>query len=262
MTAPYATADLEADAGLAADLVREAGQLARELRGSALRVDTKTSISDVVTAADHAAERVLVDHLASWRPDDGVIGEEGAERDSISGRTWVIDPVDGTYNFSRGSDWWCSAIALHDEDDVLLGAVHHAASLRTWVGGPDLPSTCDGTPLPPPSDTPREARCAATYLHPPFFTGEVGEAFVRALGEVGTLRMLGSGTMDCMAIAVGQWDVLFQHSVADWDRLPGVAIIRGAGGESLVVRAAGVDWTVTGAPAAVADVRSALLGAS
>jgi myo-inositol-1(or 4)-monophosphatase len=65
--------------------------------------------------------------------------------------------------------------------------------------------------------------------------------------------------MDVMAIAAGQWDVLFQHSVADWDRLPGAAIIRGAGGESVLVEASGVTWTVTGAPAAVADVRAALL---
>ena len=71
--------------------------------------------------------------------------------------------------------------------------------------------------------------------------------------------MLGSGTMDAMAIATGQWDVLFQHSVTDWDRLPGAAIIRGAGGDSVVVAASGVDWTVSGAPAAVADVRAALL---
>ena len=113
--------------------------------------------------------------------------------------------------------------------------------------------------LPPLPDTPRESRCAVTYLHPPYYGSDVGEAFARALGQVGTLRMLGSGTMDVMAIASGQWDVLFQHSVADWDRLPGAAIIRGAGGDSVVVRASGVDWTVTGAPSAVADVRSALL---
>jgi myo-inositol-1(or 4)-monophosphatase len=98
-----------------------------------------------------------------------------------------------------------------------------------------------------------------TYLHPPFFGSPVGAAFIRALGQVGTLRMLGSGTMDSMAIAGGQWDVLVQHTVADWDRLPGAAIVRGAGGASVVVPAAGVDWTVTGAPAAVADVRAALL---
>ena len=76
--------------------------------------------------------------------------------------------------------------------------------------------------------------------------------------QVGTLRMLGSGTMDCMSIASGQFDVLFQHTVADWDRLPEAAIVRGAGGESVVVPAGGVDWTLTGAPVAVADVRAAL----
>ena len=257
--APVPDNQLRRDAALAADLVREAALLAARIRAEGLDVSRKTSGSDVVTQADLAAERLIVQQLTAERPDDAIVGEEGASRSGTSGRTWVIDPVDGTYNFTRGSDWWCSAVALHDEDDVLLGAVHHAASLRTWVGGPDLPSTCDGTRLDPLPDTPREARCATTYLHPPFFGSEVGEAFVRALGRVGTLRMLGSGTMDCMAIAGGQWDVLFQHSVADWDRLPGAAIIRGAGGESVLVEASGVTWTVTGAPAAVADVRAALL---
>jgi myo-inositol-1(or 4)-monophosphatase len=252
--------DLAADAALAKDLVREAGALAGRTRAAGLDVTRKTSGSDIVTQADTAAERLIVQRLAAERPDDAIVGEEGTSRPGTSGRTWVIDPVDGTFNFSRGSDWWCSALALHGADDVLLGAVHHPPSLRTWVGGPDLPSTCDGVSLAPLPDTPREERCAVTYLHPPFWAGDVGEAFTRALGQVGTLRMLGSGTMDVMAIASGQWDVLFQHSVADWDRLPGAAVIRGAGGESVVVRSAGVDWTVTGAPAAVADVRSALLG--
>jgi fructose-1,6-bisphosphatase/inositol monophosphatase family enzyme len=251
---------LAADAALAADLVREAALLAARIRVEGLDVSRKTSGSDIVTQADTAAERLIVAQLAAERPDDAIVGEEGASRRGTSGRTWVIDPVDGTYNFSRGSDWWCSAIALHDADDVLLGAVHHAASRQTWIGGPDLPSTCDGEPLGPLPDTPREARCAVTYLHPPFYESGVGEAFARALGQVGTLRMLGSGTMDLMAVASGQWDVLFQHSVADWDRLPGAAIVRGTGGASVVVPAAGVDWTVTGAPGAVEDVRSALLG--
>jgi myo-inositol-1(or 4)-monophosphatase len=250
---------LSADAALAADLVREAALLAARIRVDGLDIARKTSGSDIVTQADTAAERLIVERLAAVRPDDAILGEEGTSRPGTSGRTWVIDPVDGTYNFSRGSDWWCSAIALDTEDDVLLGAVHHAASLRTWVGGPDLPSTCDGVRLEALPETPREARCAVTYLHPPFYGTEVGEAFARALGQVGTLRMLGSGTMDVMSIASGQWDVLLQHTVADWDRLPGAAIIRGAGGDSVVVRAAGVDWTITGAPAAVADVRSALL---
>lgn len=250
---------LPADAALAVALVRDAATLAARIRGQGLDVARKTSGSDVVTQADTSAERLIVERLVAERPDDAILGEEGASRPGTSGRTWVIDPVDGTYNFTRGSDWWCSALALRDEDDVLLGAVHHAAQQRTWVGGPDLPSTCDGVPLDALPDTTREGRCAVTYLHPPFYGGPVGEAFRRAVQQVATLRMLGSGTMDCMAIAGGQWDVLFQHSVAEWDRLPGAAIVRGAGGHSVVVPAAGVEWTVTGAPAAVADVRAALL---
>ncbi len=137
------------DAELAARLVREAGALAQRMRAEGLEGHTKTSVSDVVTAADHAAERLVVDTLAVERPDDGVLGEEGADRTGTSGRTWVIDPVDGTYNFLAGLDWWCSAIALTDGDDLVLGAIHHPATGRTFVGGPDLPSTVDGVPLAP-----------------------------------------------------------------------------------------------------------------
>jgi fructose-1,6-bisphosphatase/inositol monophosphatase family enzyme len=250
--------DLSSDAALAVELVEQAGSLAARIRREGLDVAEKTSASDVVTQADLAAERLIVEYLTLERPDDAIVGEEGAARPGTSGRTWVIDPVDGTYNFTRGSDWWCSALALADADDVILGAVHHPARGETWLGGPDLPSTRDGASLGPLPDTPAPARCATTYLHPPFYREEVGTAFARALEQVGTLRMLGSGPMDAMAIAAGQWDVSFQHSVADWDRLPGAAIIRGAGGSSTQVQSAGVLWTVSGSPQAVADVSEAL----
>jgi fructose-1,6-bisphosphatase/inositol monophosphatase family enzyme len=254
--APFTLAE---DAELAVSMVREAGSLAGRIRAEGLEVSRKTSGSDLVTQADIAAERLIVERLAAERPDDAIVGEEGTSRPGTSGRTWVIDPVDGTYNFARGSDWWCSAVALSGPDDVLLGAVSHPPSGRAWVGGPGLPSTCDGVPLQPLPDTPREGRCAMTYLHPTYYRGPVGEAFARALEQVGTVRMLGSGTMDAMAIAIGQWDVLFQHSVTDWDRLPAAAILRGVGGSSVLVPAGGVEWTVSGAPAAVSDVRAALL---
>src|SRR4051794_16256354 len=155
--------DLADDAALAADVVREAGLLARELRGSGLRVDTKTSVSDVVTAADHAAERLVVDHLAAFRPDDGVVAEEGNERPSASGRTWMIDPVDGTYNFVHGLSWWCSAVALVEADAGLLGAVYHPDEDTLYVGGPDLPTTRNGEPVGPIADVDLAHTCVSTY---------------------------------------------------------------------------------------------------
>ena len=249
---------LAEDAALAADLVREAGLLASELRESGLRVDTKTSVSDVVTAADHAAEKLVVDHLAAWRPDDGVQGEEGAQRPSSSGRTWVIDPVDGTYNFVHGLTWWCSAVALVEDGQALLGAVYHPHEDALYVGGPGLPTTRNGEVVGPLPDVDLAHSCATTYLHPPFFGGEVGEAFARAVGGAATLRMLGSGSLDLAAVAQGQLGVFVQHSVAPWDWHPSSAIVRGAGGDARKLMAAGVEWSVAGAPTAVAEVCAAL----
>jgi fructose-1,6-bisphosphatase/inositol monophosphatase family enzyme len=249
---------LEQDAALAARLVRDAGALAHRMRTAGLDAETKTSISDVVTAADRAAEQLVVDALASERPGDGVLGEEGASRTGTSGRTWVIDPVDGTYNFVAGLDWWCSALALTDGDDLVLGAIHHPATGRTFVGGPGLPSTVDGAPLRALSDRTLAESCLTTYLHPPHFGGDVGAAFERIARRAATLRMLGSGSMDATAVAEGRLHVLCQHTVPPWDELPGAAIIRGAGGVTRHVEAAGVDWYVAGAPTAVDEVCAAL----
>ena len=77
--------------------MREAGTLALLMRQAGLEGRQKTSVSDVVTAADHAAEAYVLEQLQRCRPDDGILGEEGASVDGTSGRTWVIDPVDGTY---------------------------------------------------------------------------------------------------------------------------------------------------------------------
>lgn len=250
--------DLAEDALLATSLVREAGRLAARMRAEGLVTERKTSVSDVVTAADRAAERLITERLARERPDDAVLGEEGADRPGTSGRSWVVDPVDGTWNFVHGLGWWCSAIALRDADDVLLGAVYHPHDDALFVGGPDLPSTRDGEPLAPLVDRPLAESCASTYLHPTFYDGVTGAAFVRAVRGVATLRMLGSGTMDHMAVAQGRMDVFFQHTVHDWDWYPGVAIVRGAGGVARRTTAGGVEWSVSGVPTAVAEVCAAL----
>lgn len=249
-----------ADVELAGRLVREAGSLARRMRDDGLSAEQKTSISDVVTAADHAAERLVVETLAAERPDDGVLGEEGAAHDGTSGRTWVIDPVDGTYNFVAGLDWWCSAIALLDGEDLVLGAVHHPASGQTLVGGPGLPTTVDGRPVGPMADRPLADACLTTYLHPPSYAGEVGAAFDRMVGGAATLRMLGSASMDGSAVARGQLHVRCQHSLPPWDELPSAALILGAGGAARRIEAAGVTWYAAGAPTAVAEIAEALTG--
>src|SRR3546814_471204 len=210
-----AAAPSSADLELAARLVREAGDLAASLRAEGLAAEQKSNVADIVTAADHAAEALIVEILRAERPDDSIVGEEGANHAGSSGRTWVIDPVDGTYNFFRGMDWWCSALALTDAsaavpgvdaDGLLLGAVADPSRRDVYVGGQGVAATRNGRELPHLDDVPVEQACATTYLHPPFYGGAIGAAFGRAVSRVATLRMRGSGTMDCVSVLLGQGD--------------------------------------------------------
>jgi myo-inositol-1(or 4)-monophosphatase len=247
------------DAELAAELVREAGALALKMRQDGLTADHKTSISDLVTAADHAAEALVLSRLRDARPDDAVIGEEGADQVGSSGRTWVIDPVDGTYNFFHGLTWWCSALALTEGDEVVLGAVFNPHDDVLWLGGPGLPTTRNGVPVEPLQDRPLAELSAASYLHPPYFSQPaVAEAWTRAVGGAAAVRMLGSGSMDLAAVADGRVGVWWQHSVPAWDWLPGQALVAGAGGATRRTTAGGVVWSVAGPATAVDEVVAAL----
>lgn len=248
------------DAELASRLVIAAGALALQMRDGGLSTDVKTSISDVVTAADHAAERQVTEALRRARPDDGIVGEEGASHDGTSGRTWVIDPVDGTYNFASGLAYWCSALALQDGDGVVLGAVHQPCGGETWVGGRDLPTTLDGVPLPVLVDRPLHEISLATYVHPTTLTDpDVLEPWLTIVGGVATPRLLGSGSMDLCSVATGRIGVWAQHSVPAWDWLPGQAIVEAAGGRTEVVEHRGHRWHLAGNALAVGQLLDRLV---
>ena len=243
------------DAELAVFLVTSAGALASRMRDEGLRTDFKTSISDVVTAADRAAEELVMRTLRRTRPDDGILGEEGAAHDGTSGRTWVIDPVDGTYNFVSGLAYWCSALALRDDDGVVLGAVHQPSSGETWVGGRGLPTTLDGKPLDQLVDRPLAECSLATYIHPTTISDpDVLQAWLALVSGVATPRLLGSGSMDLSSVATGRIGVWAQHSTPSWDWLPGQALVEAAGGRTAVVRHRGHRWHLAGNPQALDEL--------
>ena len=237
----------DTDAHLAQALVYNAGRLAWRLREQGVDIEQKTSVSDVVTDADFAAERFVAGVLEALRGEDGIVGEEGANRESKSGRTWVIDPVDGTYNFASGSDYWCSALALIDAGGVILGAVHRPAMGYTWFGGRDFPTSLDGKDVTKLTDTPADKLCLSTYLHPTSMTDPaIASAWEKVAPHFATVRMLGAGSVDLSCVADGTWGAWMQHSVKDWDWFPGQALVLAAGGAARKVEAGGVEWCIAG----------------
>lgn len=256
--------DRDDDAALAQALVYNAGRLAWRMREAGLTTEYKTSASDVVTAADNAAEAFIADTLRTLRPEDGLLGEEGTSAPSQSGRTWVIDPVDGTYNFTTGSDYWCSALALvdgdpEDPDLIHFGAVHRPAMGYTWFGGSDFPTTVDGRPVgrldAADADVAPAATCLSGYLHPTDIADPaMGNAYTQVVKEFATVRWNGSASIDLGNVAQGNHGCWMQRSVLPWDLLPGRALVEGAGGRVERVEAAGQLWSVAGTPASVSRV--------
>ncbi|WP_111768149.1 inositol monophosphatase family protein [Nakamurella deserti] len=249
---------LQADLDLAAQLVTEAGKLALTMRQGVLVVDQKTSISDVVSDADKAAEAMIVDRLAELRPDDGLIGEEGAAREGR--RKWIIDPVDGTYNFVSGLPEWCSALALVDGDELLLGAVYQATTDELWLGGPGIPTTLNGAPVAPLVDASLHEISISTYLHPARLSRpELIGPLLRSIAGSASLRMLGSGSVELAAIAGSRLGVWVHADTLSWDWFPGAALVQGAGGVTDVFEAQGVRWHLAGPATAVGEVKGLLL---
>lgn len=268
----HSTAELSPeldDYQLAEALVREAGNLALLMRQAGLEGQRKTSVSDVVTAADHAAEAYVLEQLQRCRPDDGILGEEGASKQGSSGRTWVIDPVDGTYNFLHGSSYWCSALALKDSSGPLLGAIFQPEADKLWLGGTGRAATLNGEALnsfSPRADggrgraeMPLAELGAATYIHPTWLADPMcAMPWHAAATAAAALRMFGSGSCDLGRVADGELGCWFQHSCPEWDWLPGKAIVLAAGGAADVIRVNGLDWFVAGGTTAVRQLRAAL----
>ncbi|MEX3505658.1 inositol monophosphatase [Corynebacterium sp. LK2510] len=253
--ATHASAD---DAELARALVTHAGELALHMRDEGLSTDYKTSISDVVTDADRAAEEFTTTVLEALRPADGIVGEEGAAKASASGRTWVIDPVDGTFNFSQGSDYFCSALALTGGDEIVVGAVSRPATQTTWVASHGV-ATRNGRELGRLREASISEEALVTYLHPTFMRDDaVRETWLSVARDAATLRMGGAGSIDLANIASGQFGAWLQHSVADWDWLPGKALIEAVGGTATKVDAGGVRWCVAGNARMVDDIAARL----
>lgn len=250
------TDDLE----LAATLVREAGELAARMLRAGLDAHQKTSVSDVVSAADHAAEDLVVSRLRQARPDDGLVGEEGANH--AGGRTWFIDPVDGTYNFLSGLPYWCSALALATDREgrnPLLGAVYQPGTDELWLGGLGHPATCNGVELRPLVDAPLCQLSVASNLNPATLPDAgVREPLLAVFETAATVRLLGSGSIELASVAGGRLGAWVQNDTLDWDWLPGKALVHAAGGVTDVFDHRGHRWHIAGNRQVVPEIRQLL----
>lgn len=234
--------DLAAMLNAVEAISREAGAIAMNYfeDTAPLAVQSKGHL-DLVTDADRDVERFIVDRLAAHFPDDGIVGEEGAAAPSRSGRTWVIDPIDGTFNFVRGSDQWSVSIGLFDGRRPTFGVVNLPAQRKLIAGGDGVPARLNGRAL--SRLVPMDPSRAAVYLglgplSADSSSGELVDFVVREAGMV--FRYCGCGSVSLMSVALGQVDGYISLGESSWDVVAALAILGQLGGESTV------DWQAEG----------------
>jgi myo-inositol-1(or 4)-monophosphatase len=216
---------------LACRLAVEAGdQASSGQRASASGLSTKSTATDLVTIHDRAAEATIVAGLATTRPDDGIVGEEGTARPGTSGVSWLVDPIDGTTNYVYGLHHWATSIAAVDAEGALAGAVYVPALGELFAAGRGRGATLNGHPIHcSDRDELALALVATGFGYVPSVRVEQAGLLTRILGEVRDIRRLGSAAIDLCHVACGRVDAYYEAGLNPWDAAAGELIAREAG---------------------------------
>jgi histidinol-phosphatase len=189
-----------------------------------LAVETKTDLTPV-TDADRAAEEALRAALAQRRPEDGVLGEEGGETAGRSGRRWILDPVDGTKNYSRGIPVWATLIALEADGDIVAGVVSAPALHRRWWASRGGGAFADGQRL-RVSAVERVEEAVVSFTRSGLGAGTGTAELVRRAWHARTFSDFWSHVL----VAEGSVDVALEPVMNVWDVAPIRVIVEEAGG--------------------------------
>jgi myo-inositol-1(or 4)-monophosphatase len=245
-------------------VARQVGDLVSRMRAAGSeQVDTKSSATDVVTAADTAAERLARKLLAAWRPGEPVLGEEqgGGEAPSPDALCWVVDPIDGTVNYLYGLPWYAVSVAVQRNGRSLAGAVAQPADGRMWSAGLGHGADCNGMALRVSGAQELGLSLFGTgFSYRPERRARQAEMVARMLPEVRDIRRAGSAALDLCSVASGWLDGFAEHGLHRWDWAAG-ALIAAEAGAVVRLPPPGSDLVLAAAPG-IADALAALLAAA
>jgi len=228
---------MQAYVELAIDAARSAGEVLLDLYERDLKLETKSSAIDLVTEADHRAERLILDRIRSAYPEHAVLSEESGQVSEGHELLWLVDPLDGTTNFAHTFPQFSVSIAVYEGRRGAVGVVHDplrdetfsaARGSGAWLTSPRHPrrrlSVTDRTSLP--------TCLLATGFHYSRATAKhdnVAE-FGRMIRKVRGIRRAGSAALDLAYVAAGRLDGFWEFHLAPWDTAAGAVLVAEAGG--------------------------------
>jgi myo-inositol-1(or 4)-monophosphatase len=213
----------------AVEVAREAGELLLASAGGPLDVAQKSARGDLVTALDRACEALIIERLVAAFPQSAVLGEEGGSRAGTSDERWVIDPLDGTTNYTHGYPMYGVSIAYERARDVVAGAIHAPALGETFAGARGGGATRNGASMRVSASARLYDALVCTGFVPAKYERN-GANFARLSNRARAVRRDGSAALDLAFVAAGIFDAFWEFDLKPWDVAAGALLVREAGG--------------------------------
>ena len=209
----------------------EAGSILKELFGNISGVSKKGEI-DLVTEADLASEKRVIDIITHNFPDDMILAEESGETGEKSDRMWIIDPLDGTTNFAHSFPYFGVSIAFQAEEEIVLGIVYNPVLDEFFEAEKGKGAFLNNKPIKVSDKTTLKDSLIGTgfpydvYDNPDPVLDYLKKMIVRAQG----IRRAGAAAVDLCYLAAGRLDGFWEQNLNPWDTAAGSIIIKEAGG--------------------------------
>ena len=213
---------------------RDAGRLLAEKFGRALQVSNKGEI-DLVTEADLASERLIIERVRSYHPRHSILTEEAGDVVAAGGAQsefkWIVDPLDGTTNYAHGYPVFCVSIALEHLGRVVVGVVYDPFRDELFAAERGEGATLNG----------RRVRVSATddlggallctgFPYDVRERGDFARHFRNFIMSAQSVRRDGAAALDLAYVACARFDGFYEEGLRPWDVAAGVLLVEEAGG--------------------------------
>jgi myo-inositol-1(or 4)-monophosphatase len=197
------------------------------------KISNKEGINNLVTEADYAAEKAIINVIKSTYPDHQVLSEEAGELKKESEYKWIIDPIDGTINFAHGIPLNCVSIAVEHRGEITMAAVYNPHLDELFFAEKGKGATLNDQSITVSSQSQTIKACLVTgfpYTYINLANGPL-EIFERFIRKGVPVRRLGSAAIDLCWVACGRFDGFYEHKLEAWDSAAGYLIVEEAGGK-------------------------------
>jgi len=196
-------------------------------------ISNKEGINNLVTEADHAAEKAIIDVIKNDFPEHFILSEEAGEIFQDSNYKWIIDPIDGTVNFAHGIPLCCVSIGVEHHKEIVMASVFNPNMNELYFAEKGKGALLNEKKISVSEQTQVIKACLVTgfpYTYLDMSNGPL-QVFERFIRKGIPVRRLGSAAIDLCWVAAGRFDGFYEHKLEAWDSAAGYLIVEEAGGK-------------------------------